>query len=97
MADKKKRFCPAHFFELLSFGVQCLERCQVLTGAVEVLEFGPRGVTARGFDQVIQDYFSYKTNGPEQGERLKNAFRVNGDRRFRLTVNQISNNIWNVK
>lgn len=97
MADKKKRFCPAHFFELLSFGVQCLEKAEALDTCVDMLEFGPRGVTARDCDQVILDYYSYKTNGPAQGERLKEAFRINGERRFRLTVSQISNNIWNVK
>lgn len=99
-AAKKTRFCPASFFALLAFGRLALDRQDARSEAAAplaaLLEFGPLGVSVRTEKAVILDYFAYSKE-PDGGETLRAAYALNGGRRFRLTREQIKNNIWGIK
>jgi len=96
-AEKKIRFCPAAFYSLLSFGNRCIDRLPDEKQAPALaVEFGNLGASVRAENATIIDYFAYSRE-PDGGAALRAAYAENGGRRFRLTRQQIKNNIWNVR
>lgn len=92
----KNRYCPASFFRLLSFGRRCFDLRDDIRFDAAAIEFGPLGATLRDKNACILNYRAYSQKA-DQGAQLKEDFELNGGRRFRLTREQIFNNIWNIK